>query len=158
MPSLTPRQFLPVFIIVALSVLAAACGSDEPTGDCLVAEDGALVNAPCDVPPGVMLEPTDTPLPDDGGGTADDPGFVAFRGAGCAGCHTVDGTTARGQVGPNLTMVGAIGDAYIRESIMSPSTVIAEGFGDGIMPSNFGNTLSAEQIDTIVSWLSSLKP
>ena len=151
MPSLTPKQLIPVFIIVALSVLAAACSSnDEPTGDCLVAEGGAFVNAPCDVPKGVTLIPTDTPFPADNGA---DPGFAAFRAAGCAACHAVDGTAASGQVGPNLTNVGAVGEPYVRESIMNPSAVIADGFGDGLMPGNFGTALSDEQINTIVAWL-----
>ncbi|MDA1036405.1 MAG: c-type cytochrome [Chloroflexi bacterium] len=152
MPSFIPRQLFPVFIIVALSVLAAACGSDEPTGDCLVAEDGAFVNAPCEVPPGVTAIPTNTPLPDNGGTTAD-PGFAAFRASGCAACHSVDGTAASSKVGPNLTTVGAKGEAYVRESILIPSAVVAEGFGDGIMPQTFGTTLSSEQIDSIVGWL-----
>ena len=154
MPSLTPRQMLPLLIIAVLSVLVAACGSDEPTGDCLVAEDGSLVNAPCTVPEGVTAVPTDTPLPVvDNGGGATDAGFTAFRAGGCAACHTVDGTAASGQVGPNLTTVGAQGEAFVRESIVNPSAVIAAGFGDGIMPGGFGSSLSPEQLDAIVGWL-----
>lgn len=151
MPSLTLRQLLPLFVIVAFSVIAAGCGSDEPTGDCLVAEDGSLVNAPCDVPAGVTAIPTDTPLPSTNGSA--DPGFAAFRAAGCAACHAVEGTAASGKVGPNLTTVGAKGDGYVRESIVNPSAVIADGFGDGIMPGGFGSSLSPEQLDTIVAWL-----
>jgi hypothetical protein len=36
---------------------------------------------------------------------------------------------------------------------MNPSAVIADGFGDGLMPGNFGTALSDEQINTIVAWL-----
>lgn len=152
MPSLTVRKLFPLFIIVALSMIAAACGSDEPTGDCLTAEDGSFVASDCDVPAGVTAVPTDTPLPpvDNGGGDA---GFTAFRAAGCAACHTVEGTAAAGKAGPNLTTIGAQGDAFVRESIVNPSAVIADGFGDGIMPGGFGSSLSPEQLDTIVGWL-----
>ena len=155
MPSLSRRRLLPAFVVLALSMLAAACGGDEPTGDCLVAEDGALVNAPCDVPAGVTAEPTPTPLPPGNGSGGTDPGFSAFRSAGCAACHAVDGTAARGRVGPDLTTVRSKGDAYIEESIRSPNAVIAAGFTGGIMPQGYGDTLTAEQIDTIVAWLMS---
>jgi cytochrome c oxidase subunit 2 len=30
-------------------------------------------------------------------------GFAMFQGFPCGGCHTIDGTTAHGTVGPNLT-------------------------------------------------------
>lgn len=153
MPSLTLNKLLPLVVIIALSVIAAACGSDEPAGDCLVAEDGALVNAPCDVPAGVTAIPTDTPMSSTTGSV--DPGFAAFRAAGCAACHAVEGTAASGMVGPDLTTVGTKGEAYVRQSIVNPSAVIADGFGDGIMPAGFGSSLNPEQLDTIVAWLMS---
>ena len=44
--------------------------------------------------------------------------------------------------------------AFIKESILDPDTEIAPGFQPGIMPPNFGDTLSAEQVDALVKYLS----
>jgi mono/diheme cytochrome c family protein len=147
-------------LVLALSLVAAACGADEPTGDCLVAENGAFVNAECVVPPGATAEPTPT-TPSNNGGTVD-PGFAAFRANGCSSCHAIDGTSASGQVGPNLTHVAGKGGAdYIRESIIDPSAVIADNCpsgpcADGIMNPNFGTTLAAADLDAIVAYLAGL--
>jgi len=76
-------------------------------------------------------------------------------GAGCIACHTIGGTG--GSVGPNLTNVYAEkGPDYIRESILMPSAVIAEGFSDGIMPQTFGQTLTEENINDIIAYLKSV--
>jgi cytochrome c551/c552 len=150
------NQSLFVFLIVALSMIAGACGAEEKTGDCRVAEDGVLVNSDCEVAPGVTLEPTATPSDSNGGGGAD-PAFGLFRANGCSACHAIDGTAATGQIGPNLTSVASKGGAdYIRESIVDPSAVVADGFSDGIMPKNFGEVIPAEDLDALVAYLNGL--
>jgi cbb3-type cytochrome c oxidase subunit III len=88
---------------------------------------------------------------------SDDPvvrGRVLFtQTANCAACHTVDGVST-GQVGPNLTHVYAEkGPDYIRQSILDPNAVIAEGFAPNIMPPNFSDLLTPEQIDDIIAFL-----
>jgi cytochrome c553 len=147
-------------LVAVLSLLVAACGSDKPSGDCLAAEDGAFVNAPCEVPDGQTAEPTSTPTASTSGTM--DPGFIAFRASGCSGCHAIDGTSAAGQIGPNLTLIASQGGAeYIRESIVDPGAVIAADCPsgpcvDGIMPKNLGEVLPATDIDAIVEYLASL--
>ena len=150
------QQMLFVLCIAALSMVAAACGADEPTGDCRVAEDGTFVSADCDVAPGVTLEPTATPSSNSGNG-GDDPAFTTFRTFGCAACHTIDGTSASGMIGPNLTTVGSKGGvAYIHESIVDPNAVIADGFPADIMPGNFGEIIPADELDALVAYLNGL--
>ncbi|MGZ4272110.1 MAG: cytochrome c oxidase subunit II [Solirubrobacteraceae bacterium] len=73
----------------------------------------------------------------------------------CATCHTLADAGAKGQVGPDLDKVLKGKDAaFIKESILSPDKVIAPGYQPGVMPPNFGDTLSAEQVDALVKYLS----
>ncbi len=73
----------------------------------------------------------------------------------CATCHTLADAGAKGQVGPDLDKVLKGKDAaFIKESILTPDKVIAPGYQPGVMPPNFGDTLSAEQVDALVKYLS----
>jgi cytochrome c oxidase subunit II len=73
----------------------------------------------------------------------------------CATCHTLADAGAKGQVGPDLDKVLKGKDAaFIKESILTPDKEIAPGFQPGVMPANFGDTLSAEQVDALVKYLS----
>jgi cytochrome c oxidase subunit II len=73
----------------------------------------------------------------------------------CATCHTLADAGAKGQVGPDLDKVLKGKDAaFIKQSILEPDKEIAPGFQPGVMPSNFGDTLSAEQVDALVKYLS----
>ena len=44
-------------------------------------------------------------------------------------------------------------EEFVRESIVDPDAQIAEGYQPGVMPSNFGDTLSDEQLDALVKYL-----
>jgi cytochrome c oxidase subunit II len=73
----------------------------------------------------------------------------------CATCHTLADAGAKGQVGPDLDKVLKGKDAaFIKQSILTPDKVIAPGYQPGVMPPNFGDTLSAEQVDALVKYLS----
>lgn len=93
---------------------------------------------------------TPTPVP---GTTPEERGKNLFTGMGCIGCHTFNG--AGGAVGPNLTTVFATkGADYIRESVLTPNAVIAEGFQSNIMPQNFKDRLKgATDLDDIIAYL-----
>jgi cytochrome c oxidase subunit 2 len=72
----------------------------------------------------------------------------------CATCHTLADAGAKGQVGPDLDKVLKGKDAaFIKESIVNPDKEIAPGYQPGVMPSNFGDTLSPEQVDALVKYL-----
>jgi cytochrome c oxidase subunit 2 len=83
-------------------------------------------------------------------------GKAIFTGASnCASCHTLADAGATGTIGPNLDKVLKGKDAaFIKESIVDPSKQIADGYQDGIMPPNFGQTLQPAQIDALVKYLS----
>jgi cytochrome c oxidase subunit 2 len=73
----------------------------------------------------------------------------------CATCHTLADAGAKGQVGPDLDKVLKGKDAaFIKESILTPDKEIAPGYQPHVMPPNFGDTLSAEQVDALVKYLS----
>jgi len=72
----------------------------------------------------------------------------------CSACHTLADAGASGQTGPDLDKVLKGKDAaFIRESITSPDKEIAPGFQGGIMPKNYGDTLSGEELDALVKYL-----
>ena len=44
--------------------------------------------------------------------------------------------------------------AEIENSIVDPDSELSPGFGRGIMPDNFGDALSQQELDTLVQYLS----
>jgi cytochrome c551/c552 len=113
--------------------------------------------------------PTSTPPPSSsGGGTSTgaagnpDNGKTIFTGsAGCGGCHTLAAAGTTAAVGPPLDdlsksaqAAGEQLDAFIKSSIVDPGAYVAPGFPDGVMPTNFGSTLSASDIDDLVAFIS----
>ena len=81
------------------------------------------------------------------------PGAALLTAQACVACHDVTGTARL--VGPPLTDVGErLSAAEIRESIIDPNAVIAEGFQAGLMLQNFAEALTPEELDQLVSYLS----
>jgi len=82
-------------------------------------------------------------------------GKALFVSSGCNGCHTLKDAGASGTTGPDLDNVLKGKDpAFIKESITDPNKEIAQGYSGGIMPGNFGTTLSGAEIDALVKYLS----
>jgi cytochrome c oxidase subunit 2 len=72
----------------------------------------------------------------------------------CGACHTLSDAGTNAQTGPNLDeSLDGKDAAYIERSIVEPNADIAEGFGEGIMPPNYGETLSPEQVQALVDYL-----
>ena len=84
---------------------------------------------------------------------------------GCVGCHNLnEPQTAdnRGPVGPNMgnlaenaanRVAGEDAQTYVHNSIVNPSAYVVEGYMDGIMPQNFSEQMSEEEINGLVDWL-----
>jgi cytochrome c oxidase subunit 2 len=80
----------------------------------------------------------------DGNGTA----------TACAACHTLADAGTNATTGPDLDKVLAAKDAaFIEMSIAKPNAQIASGFQAGIMPQNYGDTLSADELKALVKYL-----
>jgi cytochrome c2 len=70
----------------------------------------------------------------------------------CMACHKFD--EAGPLVGPSLWDIGARhDDAYIRQSILEPNAVIAEGFPPMLMPPDLGEKMSGVEFEHLVQWL-----
>lgn len=78
-------------------------------------------------------------------------GESKFNGLGCSGCHT---TTDAKLVGPGLAGIAAKGDDYIREAIVDPAAVIADGY-QNLMPSSFA-ALGESDLEDLIAYLKSL--
>jgi cytochrome c oxidase subunit 2 len=85
------------------------------------------------------------------GGAPD--GEAIFAANGCGSCHTLSAAGATGKVGPNLDNIDKPTAAFIRESIVDPNKVITSGFESHIMPKDFGDKLSPEELDALVEYL-----
>lgn len=103
--------------------------------------------------------------------------------ATCAACHAIQGTSAAGQVCPDLTNIGAVAEQrlasaayqasdgsattveeFIRESILEPSVYcLAEEdnyctpTGLSTMPAAVGEALTPRELDQLVTYLASLQ-
>ena len=100
--------------------------------------------------PDTGAEPTPVP-----GDTPEERGENLVQGMGCIGCHNFHGQG--GTVGPELTNVFAEkGEDYIRQSILQPNAVIAEGYQPNVMPQTFGQRLSDEHLNDIIAYLASI--
>ena len=97
----------------------------------------------------------------EGGGAQ---GAGLFASQGCGGCHAFAPAGTDAQVGPALdnlaeaaTKAGEDPAAYVKESIVEANKVVAAGYQAGVMPQNYGQTLSQEQIDALVKYLTESK-
>ncbi len=80
-------------------------------------------------------------------------GEEIFTSAGCVGCHTLKAAGATAKVGPDLGKLANANAAFIRKSIVDPSAQVEKGFQDGVMPQNFSEQLSEEELDALVKYL-----
>ena len=92
-----------------------------------------------------------------GGGAAAADGktlFTTDSNPACGSCHTLSDAGTDATIGPDLDKVLKGKDAaFIQESIENPGAEVAQGFQDGIMPTNYGDTLQPEQVKALTDYL-----
>jgi cytochrome c oxidase subunit II len=88
-----------------------------------------------------------------GGGQAAASGKAVFDQNGCASCHTLKEAGATGTVGPNLGNIKEATKAYIRQSILDPNADVIKGYPRNVMPQNFRQQISPQQLDALVQYL-----
>jgi cytochrome c oxidase subunit 2 len=112
------------------------------------------------------VEPLDTGEGVPAGDTLpDDPlaaGRVVFNKYGCGACHTLEDANTGGVVGPSLNGIGSRAgervegvDAvdYIRTSIVDTDAYVVEGYPPGVMPADFSQLMTEEELDVLVEYL-----
>lgn len=100
---------------------------------------------------------------DDGGEQLDEEQLIAlgrevFVGAGaCGACHRLADAGTAGTAGPDLDEVlPGQSEDEIRTDIVDPDARVEAGYQAGVMPANFGETLSAQQLDGLVAYLATV--
>jgi len=105
------------------------------------------------------------PTPTPAVATGPRPPQQLFTAMGCAGCHKMDQAQTPdniGQPGPHLgnlpetagqNVPGEDATTYVHNAIVNPNAFVHPGYVGGIMPQNFTDQMSAEEIDSLVAWL-----
>ncbi len=154
--------------VVAMIIVMVIAG-DTTSGASSVGV-GPLPLSTASLSSGPVSTPTSTPPPDTGGGSTGgtdtlgnaDNGKTIFTGSGtCGGCHALAAAGTTASVGPALddlkgdaAKAGEPLDAFIKSSIVDPGAFVAAGYSDGIMPTTFGSSLSASDINDLVAFIS----
>ena len=154
----TPIALLALMIAAVATIVA--CGNP---GESVVAQPTAL--PPLGEITPITGDPADstgepaTHQPTSSGGVAPPAIFITT----CGVCHTVAGTNAVGNIGPELTHIGTVASTrtnlsaedYIRQSIQEPGAFIAPDFGN-LMPSGLAAALGGN-FDAVVTYLVGLE-
>ena len=84
------------------------------------------------------------------------PEFIApeFFATNCGGCHVLGAAGTTGTIGPSLdeALAGQSPDE-IGISITDPEAQLSPGFPGGVMPQNYGETLTPQQLKQLVDYL-----
>ncbi len=82
------------------------------------------------------------------------PGGQVFANNGCGSCHIFTPAGSQGVVGPNLdeALQGQT-PAEVAQSIVDPDAELSPGFDGGIMPANYGDSISPEDLELLVDFL-----
>jgi mono/diheme cytochrome c family protein len=81
-------------------------------------------------------------------------GAQVFANNGCGGCHVLAAAGSGGVTGPNLdeTLPGQSA-AKVEKSIVEPNAEIVPGYPANVMPANFGESLTPEELEDLVEYL-----
>jgi cytochrome c oxidase subunit 2 len=113
--------------------------------------------------PDVEGEPDLTPVVPEGGEVLTDLGRTLFTSLGCGACHLLEDAGTLGAAGPSLEGIGTLAgsrqpgldaQAYLMQSILEPGAYVVEGYVAGLMPADYGDRVSASEIEALVAYLS----
>jgi mono/diheme cytochrome c family protein len=146
------RWFVVVTVLLCIGTLAAVEVFAKEGAEETAQAETQTQTTTTGTTPGTTTSATEPPAPAQGDPAA---GKQLFAAQGCGGCHAFGPAGSNGAVGPDLDEALQGKDTeFIHESIVEPDKEIAPGYQPNIMPSNFDQTLTPEQIDDLVSFLS----
>jgi len=146
----------------AEAVAAPASASRTPMTSTMTPEQVATLTA---TPP----PPTEAPVEPSAAGGDPANGQVLFNtfqlaaGFACATCHYVDREDQL--IGPGLLNVSARTESrvpgmsvydYLHTSIVNPGAFVVPNFPDGLMPRNWADVYSEDEIDDLIAYLMTL--
>jgi mono/diheme cytochrome c family protein len=131
------KAFLVVLAVCFTLGLAACGGGDDGTTTTSAATTGAT--------------------------TGPDPsaGREVFISTGCGSCHALEDAGTTAEIGPNLDTdlplsaeaAGAQLEDHVRTAIVDPDTWVMPRYSNGVMPRDYGDQLSDEELDNLVAYL-----
>jgi mono/diheme cytochrome c family protein len=81
-------------------------------------------------------------------------GASLFDSQGCTGCHTLAAAGSTATTGPVLDdALKGKPASFIEQSIVDPNAEIAKGYPPDVMPQNYGDAMTPEQISALVAYL-----
>jgi cytochrome c551/c552 len=91
---------------------------------------------------------------------------VIGSNAGCVTCHSLEPDVVI--VGPSMAAfsldaeaegeeLGMTAEEFVRQSILDPNAVLSYGYDPDLMPTNWDEVLTDEQVDQLVAYLLSLE-
>ncbi|HEV2753179.1 MAG TPA: c-type cytochrome [Solirubrobacteraceae bacterium] len=101
---------------------------------------------------GVLAEAGQSDFPPGSGGAVFADGTQQAQA--CGQCHTLSEAGTQATIGPSLDeALQGESPEEIRRDIVEPDAEIAQGFAAGVMPSNYEQTLSEEELNRLVEFL-----
>jgi mono/diheme cytochrome c family protein len=146
------RWFMAAVLILTAGMLSAVVFlAAESKGESEVSQAENAVGATKPLPTTAPSAPSGNPVA----------GKAVFTANGCGACHTYTPAGSSATVGPDLDELAADAqkadrgsvEEYGAESIEDPNAYVAPGFPSGVMPPDFGKTLSRSQIADLVAFL-----
>jgi mono/diheme cytochrome c family protein len=139
------RQLTEEQIWTVVAFLESQGGDVTVTGQDLASAAPAGLGSAAAAPAGASLSATTDPL-------------AIIKEQGCLACHKLG--SEGGPIAPPFDHIGSrVTRDYIRESILDPGAKAAKGYEQfkGVMPTVFGQRLSAAQLEILVNFLASQK-
>ena len=154
-----PGRRLGLFALVSVALVAGMLGAVEIFGEGHEGgEAAAEQRGEENVGPGTTGQTTTPPPPGQGGGEGDaaagEDVFSNVADPACGDCHTFGPAGTDSTTGPNLDeSLQGDDEAHVRESIVNPDAEVEEGFEAGVMPDDYDEQLSDEQLNALVAFL-----
>lgn len=146
------RTLSPVQVWAIIAYLESLGGDVTVTREDLIAAEAASGG-----PQPVPTTPAGQTPPGAGAAASTDPRAILQTG-GCLACHKLG--AEGGPIGPPFDGIGSrLSADLIRRGILEPNADTAQGYAAvaGTMPQTFGQQFTAAQLESLVTYLSSLK-